>query len=63
MAHADSFRINISVAAMHRLTKRTLYVINAVQNINVTINEIFFVITTPYFMEWFEKHHPIIPIN
>ena len=47
--HADSFRINISIANMHRLTAMILDVSNEFQTKNVPINERFLSV-----------HHPII---
>ena len=54
MAHANSFRINIDIADMHRVTARVLDVSNAFQNKNVPIHEIFFVSPPPYYLDWFE---------
>ena len=39
VAHTDSFRINIAIASMNRLTVRILYVSNEFQNTNVPIHE------------------------
>ena len=63
MAHADSFGINISIEDMHRLTVRILDASNAFQNANVTINERFCVSPSPYYLDWFEKYYPNVPLN
>ena len=39
VAHTDSFRINIDIAAMHRLTARVLDVSNSFQNTHVPSHE------------------------
>ena len=61
--HADSFRINISIANMHRLTAMILDVSNEFQTKNVPINERFFVSTPPYYLDWFKISYPNVPIN
>ena len=48
---------------MHRLTAMILYVSNAFQNTNVTINERVCVIPPPYYLDWFERSYPNIPLN
>ena len=53
VAHFDSFRINISIAAMHRLTARILDVSNAFQNTNFPTHERVCVSTLPYYIYWF----------
>ena len=63
MAHAESFIINISIADMHRLTARILYVSNAFQNKNVPIHERFCVSLPPYYMGWFEIYYPNVTLN
>ena len=63
MAHADSFRINIAIASMHRLTARILDVSNAFQNKNVPIHERVCVSPPPYYLDWFEISYPNVPIN
>ena len=63
MAHADSFRINIAIASMHRLTNRILDVSNAFQNTNVPIHEIVCVIPPPYYLDWFEILYPNVSLN
>ena len=63
VAHADSFRINISIAAMHRLTARILYVSNEFHNTNVPIHERVCVSPPPYYIDRFEICHPNVPLN
>ena len=60
VAYADSFRTNIDIASMHRLTDRILDVSNAFQNTNVPIH---FVSPPPYYIDWFERSYPNIPLN
>ena len=61
--HADSFRINISIADMHRLTSRILDVSNEFRNKNVTIHERVCISQPPYYLDWFEISYPNVPIN
>ena len=63
MAHADSFRINIAIAAMHILTDSILDVSNAFQNINVPIHERVCVSLSTYYLYWFEISYPNVPLN
>ena len=63
VACADSFRINISIADMHRLTARIFYVSNTLHNTTVPIHEIVCVITPPYYIYCFEKYYPNVPLN
>ena len=63
MSHADSLRIKIAIAAMHILTARILDVSNALHNTNITINERVCVSSPPYYLEWFEKYYPNVPLN
>ena len=63
MAHADSFRINIAIESMHRLTSRILDINNAFQNTNVTNHERVCVIPPPYYLDWFERSHLNVPLN
>ena len=51
VAHADSFKINIAIASMHRLTVRILDVSNAFQNKNVPIHERVCVSPPPYYLD------------
>ena len=48
---------------MHRLTARILDVSNAFQNKNVTINERVCVSPPPYYLDWFERSCPNVPLN
>ena len=63
VAHSDYLRINIAIAAMHRLTASILYVSNELQNKNVTINERLCVSTPPYYLDWFEIFYRNIILN
>ena len=63
VAHADSFRINIAITAMHRLTARILSVSNASHNTNVLISWRFCVGPPPYYLDWFEISYPNIPLS
>ena len=63
MAHADSFRINISIASMHIITARILDVSNDFQNTNVPIHERVSVIPPPYYIDWLEKSYHNITLN
>ena len=63
MAHADSFRINVSIASMHRLTVGILDVSNAFHNTNVAIHEIVCFIPPPYYLDWFKISYPNVPLN
>ena len=51
--HAESFGINISNAAKHRLTARILYVIISFHNTNFPIHERVCVSKPPYYIYWF----------
>ena len=63
VAHADSFRINIAIIYMHRLTSRVLDVSNAFQNTNLPIHEIVCVISPPYYLDLFERSYPNVHLN
>ena len=63
VSHADSSRINIAIASMHRLTASILDVSNAFQNTNVPIYERFCASPPPYYLDWFERSHPNVPLN
>ena len=49
VAHAESFRINISVEAMHRFIGRVVYVSNSFHNTNVPVHGRVCVIPPPYY--------------
>ena len=53
VAHADSFRINISIAALHKNTYRVLDVSNEFQNTNVPILERVYVSPPSYNIDRF----------
>ena len=61
--HADSFRTNIAIAAMHRLTDRILDISNVFQNTNPPIHERVYVSPPNYYLDWFERSYPNIPLN
>ena len=63
VAHTESFRINIAIAYMHRLTAMILDVSNAFNNTNFPINERVCVIPPPYYIDWFEIYYPNVPLN
>ena len=63
MAHADFFRINVSVIDMHRLADSILYISNAFHHTNVPIHERVYVSTPPYYIDWFDKYYPNFPLN
>ena len=62
-AHANSLRINIVIAFMHRPTDRILDVSNAFKNKNVTILDRVCVSPPPYYRDWFERSYPNVPLN
>ena len=55
VSHADSFRFNIGITAMHRLTASILDSINAFKNTNVPIHERVCNIPPPYDIDWFKN--------
>ena len=63
VTHFDYFTINVAIADMHRPTVRCLCVIDTFYNTNSPIHEIFDVSPPPYYMDWFEKYFPIVPLN
>ena len=63
MAHAESFRINIYIAAIQRLTARILDANNDLYNTNVPIHERVCVGPSLYYLDWFEKYYPSVPFN
>ena len=48
---------------MHRLTAIILDVSNAFQNTNVPIHERVCVSPPPYYLDWFERYYPNVPLN
>ena len=48
---------------MHRLTARILDVSNAFQNTNVPIHERVCVSPPPYYLDWFLRYYPNVPLN
>ena len=63
MAHADSLRTKISIAAMHRITDTIIYVSNEFQNTNVPIREIVCVGPLPYYLDCFEISYSNVTLN
>ena len=63
VSRAEFFRINISIADMHRLTYRVLVVRNVFWNTNDPINERVYVSQLPYYLDWFEKYYFSVPFN
>ena len=63
VAHADYFKVSITIADMHRLATRILDVSNALQNINVNIHERFYVSPLPYYLHCFEISYTNVTIN
>ena len=63
VAHSDSFRINIAIAATHRINVRILDVSNVFPNRNFPIHERVCVSTPPYYIDWFEISYPNVPLN
>ena len=63
VAHADSFRMNIAIESMHRLTDRILDNSNSFQNTNFHMNERVCVSPPPYYLDWFERLYPNVPLN
>ena len=61
--HDDSFRINIYITDMHRITDRILDGSDATQNINFPINERVCVSPPPYYLDWLKKYYPNVPLN
>ena len=63
MAHADSFRININIMDIHKLTARILDVSDAFQNKTFLVHERVCVSPPPYYLDWFETSYPNVPLN
>ena len=63
MAHSDSFKINIAIAAMHIITARILYFSNTFQNTNFPIYDRVCVSPPPYYIDWFEISYHNVPLN
>ena len=63
VARVDSFIINISIAAIHRLPSRILDVSNSFQDTNVPIHKIVCVIPLPYYLDCFKISYPKVPLN
>ena len=63
VAHGVSFKIDISIVDIHRLTSRILDVSNTSQNTNVPIYGRVCVSPTPHYLDWFEIYYPNVPLN
>ena len=63
VAHSDSFRINISIAAIYKLTDSIFYVSNAFHNKLFPIHERVCVNPLTYYLDWFEISYPNVPLN
>ena len=63
MEHSELFRINIAIAAMHRLTYRILDVSDEFKNTNVPIHERVCVSPPPYYIDWFDRYYPNVSLN
>ena len=63
MVHADSYRINISIADIHILATRILDVGNSFHNKNSSIHKIVGFSSSPYYLEWFERSYPNGTLN
>ena len=63
VAYSESFIINIGIVAIYRLTARILDINNAFQNKHFPIHERVCVIPPTYYIDWFERSYPNVPIN
>ena len=63
VAHSDSFRINIAISAMNRITARIFDFRNDTQDKNVLIYESVCVIQPLYYLEWLERYYTNVTIN
>ena len=63
VSYSDLFGVNIPIAPMHRITTIILDVSNDFHNTDYPIHERVFVILQPYYLDWFEKTYPYIPLN
>ena len=61
MAHADSLKINIAIAATHIINTRVLNTSNAFQNFPIYERVSFS--PPPYYLDWFEISYPNVTIN
>ena len=60
VALVDSFKINITIAAIHRLAYIVLDISNAFQNKYVPIHYIVCVGPPPYYLDCFDKYYPSV---
>ena len=63
MVHAESYRINISIADIHILATKILDVGNSFHNKNSPIHKIVGFSSPPYYLEWFERSYPNGTLN
>ena len=63
MTYSELFRINIAIAAMHRLNDRILDVSNEFQNTKSSICERVYVSPPLYYLELFELSYPNVTLN
>ena len=63
VAHTYSFRINIAITAMHRITVSILYVSNACHNTNVPVHERLCFSPPPYYLDWSEVSYLNVRLN
>ena len=61
--HVESFIINIDLSYIHRLSASILDVSNASQNTNIPTHERICVSPPPYYLKWFEKYYPNVPLS
>ena len=63
MEHADSLRINVAIADMHKMTARVIDFSNEFHHKKVCIHERVCVSTPPYYLYWFETSYLNVPLN
>ena len=63
VANTESFRINIVIVAIHILTAITLDVFKSLHYTNFPTNERVCVSPPPYYLDWYEKYYPNVPLN
>ena len=63
VARADSFIINITIVAIHRITAIIVHVSNAFQNTHVPIHVRLSFSPPSYDLDWFERSCPNVPLN
>ena len=63
VSHSDFFIINIAIAATHILAASILSFSYAFHNTNVTIHDILFFSSLPYYLDRLERSYPKITLN